>query len=909
MTSQNRNHESFVLIVWPLSGGRGAAMDEEAYYLSLSLVRLQWRLVEQEIEFSVDPLPLPREVASTVLREDEESYLASCGKTYTIPFFNVRISHSYKPIYVAAMRTLVAAKVQIVVLTKKIRESELLIKKYRETIAKCEEKMQFNVTRMEMYEEEMDQLQELSDNRLNFANRFCMMLAKTAGFACVSKILYKEHKRLSMPQEEKEGAEPSFEELQGISASEALSGVTYCWDLLQTWQLLHSVCLKCKYGDDGYPVTTSAKVLAQKSFRSSVPSGDSYSAPPSPKNADRSTTPFSAAGLGSLSRDLGDEDGEAVTVPPNLTLSRANSGVWTLRQSVPGSGVGRWEDVCAALRVYEEEDYPTYEDDELTMDSGFAELKAPRETLFSRACKAALDLVRAKLAAVVSRTAANSFAAAVGDLNGASTVAPELVPALQDVLSDIGAALEARLLLRLRSAPLWHSMLAELRKIRIRQQGGKLVVREEGDVEITSRGAIICIPFADDYIDSDILHAAMQRVKVVVVLPQARLRLERERLVVRGLRGSRSCLPQLQYCLAVPLLQRTMRTALVRRRYLRLRRNLVWEAVHAAAATLQAWARGCAARAWYRQAQYSRRLAAALLLQRVLRGCMARGRFQQLQRAQLADDKDRAATKVQALIRGVLARRRVRERIQAGMAETKKEEEGWAAVIIQRFARGYIARRTIIRSYRIRNQLSKPLLKATERYLGSGNLWGFLSEIDSLMRRLTHELRDSEMRESVWAETFVRKVLQGRQQEFDGVWNQFHQALTGGGPAMKASAAAAVAAEAGGRPKYEPDPSLSAVGAVSGPVSPVKLDSSTAAATLSPPPGAEERGGGGGAGSVAVPGVLLRRALSASVSEGKLTEASVWVCDLFRANRPVHVFVCLCVCARSQIRGEFAQKG
>ncbi len=60
------------------------------------------------------------------------------------------------------------------------------------------------------------------------------------------------------------------------------------------------------------------------------------------------------------------------------------------------------------------------------------------------------------------------------------------------------------------------------------------------------------------------------------------------------------------------------------------------------------------------------------------------------------------------------------------------------------------------------------LLKMVERYMSKqGNLWGFLNEVDFTIKRLKSEIKESETREDTWASTFIDKVIDKRQNEFD----------------------------------------------------------------------------------------------------------------------------------------------
>ena len=65
------------------------------------------------------------------------------------------------------------------------------------------------------------------------------------------------------------------------------------------------------------------------------------------------------------------------------------------------------------------------------------------------------------------------------------------------------------------------------------------------------------------------------------------------------------------------------------------------------------------------------------------------------------------------------------------------------------------------------------LLKIVERYMSKkGNLWGFLNEVDFTIKRLKSDLKESETRENTWASTFIEKVIDKRQNEFDNGENE-----------------------------------------------------------------------------------------------------------------------------------------
>ena len=101
-------------------------------------------------------------------------------------------------------------------------------------------------------------------------------------------------------------------------------------------------------------------------------------------------------------------------------------------------------------------------------------------------------------------------------------------------------------------------------------------------------------------------------------------------------------------------------------------------------------------------------------------------------------------------------------------------------LVIQKIARGYIARKTVVRALKIRSTLSGPVLHLAERYMKSGDMWGFLREVEQSLGRLHREIKENEEREDSMAATFVDKVLVQRKAEFDGAWGTFSKVVAEG---------------------------------------------------------------------------------------------------------------------------------
>ena len=740
-----------------------AAVSEVDYYLGLAKVSIRWRFEEQELEFCTQYIDFPKKHAFAMYRENELAYIAACNTPFVIPFFalNVRGDPSHlKHIYIQAIRVLVAGRVRVTILTDKLAELKAKVRSLKDLLSQCDDKLQFNVLRTEMYEEEMSRLSP--DNPFKSPNRFSSFLSNTVGFATVSKILVRESRRLNAPPLTEEEAaavaeerEPTWEEANNISIDESREDLLYCWDFLQHWQVIHAVCVRCRFGPQGYPVTTGIGQSVARSVKGGL------------RRSIRPGWGDSSFEERSSEQYIASPSSQAAERP--ALLMRSTSGIDTLVPIVTGNGVGPWEAICEALGELSPPEH---------IDSEICSSLQSTSTLVI-ACRRILDMVKSPfLVNVISRVSMNNLAAAVADMDDSAEQCSSTANELLHVLADLGKHLESRLLLRLRTSSLWIPTLVDLRKSRVKREGGKLVVRDDGDVEISADGKLRTIPFADDYVDSDVLHGSIQRLKVQIAAPRCRVILKEKTDLRVLLSGERSCAAQLMYSIALPLLQRVMRTSIIRRRYLQLRHVLIIDSMDAAAAVIQSWLVGCRTRAWYSVARAARRFWACTVIQRYGRGFVARRRARNMFKSKMDNSKEIAATKLQALIRGVLARRRVAEQIAAGKEETLKEAQNWGVVIIQKLARGYIARKTVIKSYHIRNTLSKPILKLTEKYLLSGNLWTFLSELDKTMKRVTDQLHETEEREDNWAETFVNKVVNHRKKQFDGAWNAFDEALS-----------------------------------------------------------------------------------------------------------------------------------
>jgi hypothetical protein len=132
-----------------------------------------------------------------------------------------------------------------------------------------------------------------------------------------------------------------------------------------------------------------------------------------------------------------------------------------------------------------------------------------------------------------------------------------------------------------------------------------------------------------------------------------------------------------------------------------------------------------------------------------------------------------AATGLQAAARGFIDRLRLRRSLSEAAKNQHRQLENWSVILLQKVARGYIARKTLLRSLCIRKQLSPALLRLAEKYFVRGDIWGFLKDLDEELRRSQRAAEETEQREENGAVRFVREVVAQRQADFDRSWDRF----------------------------------------------------------------------------------------------------------------------------------------
>ena len=347
---------------------------------------------------------------------------------------------------------------------------------------------------------------------------------------------------------------------------------------------------------------------------------------------------------------------------------------------------------------------------------------------------------------------------------------------LLGVADDIGSIIQKLIIENFRRLKVWSDVLDNMRRERVKTEGGQIMLRDNQEVEIDEQGAIRVIPNADDIVDTDVLHKAKQRVRVAIAIPQATRELKAMKARKYNLQGELAAVTQLGFTTVAPYAQRAIRGSLIRKKVHRFHRaNVVLFAMHAAATTIQSKVRQIIGIRLFTEYATRLRHDAAAKIQAFMRRILARKLYHLMKQLRLKTLMYDGAVAMQKIIRGFLGRCKVRKMLYKAADEKQKANYNWASLTIQKYARRYIAKKAIVRSRHIRNNLSPEVLVLAERYMTktNGDLWGFLKEVDMTMKRLSKTIEENQQREDTWADTFVQSVLEKRQEEFDSSWSTF----------------------------------------------------------------------------------------------------------------------------------------
>ena len=440
-----------------------------------------------------------------------------------------------------------------------------------------------------------------------------------------------------------------------------------------------------------------------------------------------------------------------------------------------GNGVCEWAEVCKLLGC------------ECTPEK--------KDITLLGACKAVLALLRAHsapkngdsaddenaefgvLKACCTFVDVNDLMMGINELLPTDFTNPWVESVMIKLTNNIGQVVHARFIESLRHYEKWQKNLENIRKDRIKKQGGSLKDDAEGQTEVDKHGQIRIIPNSDQIVDTDIVHGNSQRSQISVVMPILEVKLAKILVECFELEGELACCVQFGFILVAPYIQRVIRGTLGRMRRNLRRFDSAYYSLHMATVTLQGWCRAIAGRKSYaaKKAAIMGNIkeAMAILCQKSIRMFIHANKYRRYIKKKKDASEWFAITMFQAMIRGFNARHRTKKIKAAHQAEKQAEMADYGVRLLQRWARGCIARRTIIRSLKVRKSLSKDVLLLGEKYLASGDLWSFLKVIDDKFSVLQKEIKENQEKEDEFAATFVNKVLAKRQGDFDGAWDRF----------------------------------------------------------------------------------------------------------------------------------------
>ena len=887
---------------------------------------------DMHLKFSVSYLQLDSEAARKCMcrLETEEAYFAAVDKTYEMPLFPPQLKEGgkYKDEYIQCSKFVMSTRIRRLLLENELHTMIERNQQFVDLMTLCVSKKAAHRERLLMLEKEMEHLAEDKQGVMSSpGSRFGALLTVKTGWGIIAEFLMRECKRLQLPANDNKAVDLAAEEFH---ESMSLDSVLQIWDLLQLWQLFHSVHYRSMSGGRSYPIPAKKlenqitqriesidddsaslqedKGKAQKEKDASHPPIDSVmrgQAAAHAASADEvldsgslqdalSLDNSSIASRPSIAKDteaLPDLEvashASAASREANVTsknhlhaassakskvsdhshgshvsrqVEKKSGGGWgfnfnlfgskqeekveivslttvvKLEPLIRGFGLGEWSEVCEALGC----------------QHGDISLLAAATAVLQKIGEGATD-EKHVLHGLIPLVLRSDLKHSLEGMITMQEVNPALYISTKLIIDAIADKLEFLLIDSLRLYPNWPKTLESFRKDRVRKTGGKIDHNQDGAVEVDKQGTVRIIPNADQIIDTDILHGSRQRIQVSAAMPELQKRIGSAKLEQDKIRGELACVVQFGYSLVAPLVQRAIRGTLARMRKIIARRDLVLYAMHSAAYTLQGYIRARQGKRSFATAKAAvigdLRTDMCLILQRNLRMFPKWYNHKKYVKQKIYDSWWFALTSFQALIRGFNARRSVRKLKNMHKVARDVEEKVWNVELLQKVARGYIARKTIVRSLKVRKSISRRVLLLAEKYLQGGDLWGFLKEIDDEFTRLGKEIASTAQREDELAHTFIQQVLDKRQGEFDGAWDRFSRLVT------------AQPNRRGGNDGDATGDNLSALSSVSV----VKATWGPAAAANSSVQKSET---GGMNDETAIPGPFLRRAVSATVQEG-----------------------------------------
>ena len=345
----------------------------------------------------------------------------------------------------------------------------------------------------------------------------------------------------------------------------------------------------------------------------------------------------------------------------------------------------------------------------------------------------------------------------------------------QRAKNEIIKALSGKFFTTFRESRFWVPLLEHMKADRMQYEGmGEKDWGKTGmEFEIDEHGQHHAFNHADDVMDTDLIQEGVwQRVKVKTLYPILKKYEYWNNILLKELRGELSVLVQCVYKLAVPHIQRIVRAHFARKAYPKMKLQIVGLARYAAVVEIQRIGRGYFNRRETRKKLIIMFDSSAIVIQKYIRRKLAYLRAEDKREVLRVQWEHAMATKIQQLYRIRMARQRMAEKRAELLLKRKGATTEWGTLTIQRYARGYLAKKMVVQR-KIELKLHDRLFRLADRYMAKGDLWAFLKAVDDDYRRYEGTIDDILEREDTMATTFVSKVLDKREAENEAAWSRY----------------------------------------------------------------------------------------------------------------------------------------
>lgn len=302
----------------------------------------------------------------------------------------------------------------------------------------------------------------------------------------------------------------------------------------------------------------------------------------------------------------------------------------------------------------------------------------------------------------------------------------------------------------------------------------RLLMKVEDPIEMVFLGS-------QGFMDTDLVHGTRQRVRKEQIIPMVLPLVTESSRAIRRLTAIRNTMLDHWKIYTGAHIVRIVRGHIGRVRAQRKRYAVL---SHFAALRIQAVWRGYVDRKYVIPALYDElRNRSARIIQRTWHNFIQDRTFRARTRAKVWRTKVRNAVKIQRIWRGYYVRSRITE-IKARAADAKAVFEAnrrqrlqaarlrrehikqHAATTIQRVWRGVVGRRTAYSRRQAGVVSNDRVRELADRFLTTGDLWGFIAAINSDYERVEHEKN----REIIRAKAFVDQIIRVRQENTEKAW-------------------------------------------------------------------------------------------------------------------------------------------